>query len=391
MRRLTLLTLFLATVALLAACAQPEPVPTTKTYTETELADFMTGMSDDWESYTDPDLVTAVVAASQAPLNREGCPAVEAIFTFIPVRPGVAPQGLTTLAGTVLARGTYTYDAATDTCTRTAGADGDTLVLRYPYQNDKGTAEAELNIDWGDDTLDVAGRDGELVEVPTAMTATLTADDREVATLNAATDWYNTADCGSADGILEPTRVSLSGNLGSLGFDNVGYSLSDTNLTIQGAVTAGSDLSADLTVSLNGTLTRGPCFAEDFETDSGSLSFGAASSVDGDHSFRLSTGFSDIVLADDFLADGFMGGGMDDFTVDLRGFVSVRLFDGLVQVDGDTAATFDGVLDDENANGTPGENVTIEFSGGGSTTLEAYLRGYGFDLMPALPKLVTSR
>ncbi|CAN5900392.1 hypothetical protein BH24DEI2_BH24DEI2_06920 [soil metagenome] len=389
MRRLTFLILFLTTAALLAACAQPEPVPTAKTYTETELADFMTGMSGDWENYTDPDLIAALTAAANVPLNREGCPAVTDIFTFIPVTVAAAqaaPQGLTTLAGTLLARGTYTYDPATDSCTRTA--DTDRLVLRYPYQNENGTAAAELDIDWGD-TLDVAGRDGELVEVPTATTAALTADGRQVATLNVAASWYNAPECGSADGILEPTSVSLSGNIGSLGFKNLGYSLSDTELAVQGAVTAGSDLSADLAVSLNGTLTRGPCFVETFAADSGSLSLGAASSVgDEDYSFRIATNFSEIVLADDFMDGGFMDDAMN-FTVDLRGVVSVRLSDGLVEVDGDTAATFEGLLHDENANGTPGENVAIQFSGGGSTTLEAYLLGY--DFMPALPSLSALR
>lgn len=388
MRRLTFFSLFLLTAALLAACAQPEPVPTAKTYTETELAAVMTGMGDDWENYpaTDPDLIAALTAASQAPLNREGCPAVEDIFTFIPVEATAPfPQGLTTLAGTNLARGTYTYDPATGTCSRSA--DTDDLVLRYPYQDyqDNTTAAAELNVDWGD-TLDVAGRDGELVEVPTAMTASLSADGREVATLSADTSWYNAPNCGSADGILEPTSVSLSGNVGSLGFKNIGYSLSDTELTVQGAVTAGSELSADLTLTLNGTLTRAPCFVENFKADSGALDFGLASSLgDEDHSFRIATNFSDIVLADDFMDGGFMDDAMD-FTVDLRGFVSVRLSDGTVTVDGDTAATFEGVLDDENANGTPGENVTIQFSGGGSTTLEAYLMGHD-GMMPELPKL----
>ncbi len=394
MKRLTFLLPFLL-AALLAACARPEPVPTGKTYTETDLAAVMNGLGDDWGSFDDPAVFGAVAAALQVPLNLEGCPVVEDIFRFITFKSGLDPQGLATSAdytpadytpaGYTLARGTYTYDPATGTCTY--AADTDNLVLRYPYQTENGSATAELKVDWGD-TLDVADRGGDLYEVPTDMTATFTADGVEVASLNGAFSWYNTPDCGSADGILEPTRVSLSGAVGSVTFSDVGYSLGDTSLQVQGALKAGTELSADLTLNVSGTLTRDACFTDSFEVDSGSLSFGAASTMtDDSHSFRVDTNFSEVVFADFNLSvNDFMAGSF-------QGVASARLSDGTVTVDGDDAATFAGVLDDENANGTPGENVTIDFSGGDSTTLEAYLLGYGFDLMPTamVTKALTPR
>ena len=374
MRRLTFLLLFFFTVGLLAACGQPNP--TAKIYTETDLAAAVTGMSNDWESFNDPVALSAVQAASQAPINQNGCPTLEDIFTLITFESSaLASQSLKTLAGYSLARGTYTYDPSTGACTQTA--DTDNLVFRYPYYTLSGTAaDAELDVDWGD-TLDVAGRDGELVEVPTAMTASLSADGQKVAAVSADLNWYNAPDCGSADGILEPTSVLVSGNVGSVTFTDVGYSLSDTALKVQGAVAAGSELSADFSVSVAGTLSRGPCFVDSFKADSGSLSFGAASTMtDESHSFRVTTNFSDIVFADfDVMFEEFMAG-------NLQGITSVRLSDGTVTIDAGPAATFDGVLDDANANHVPGENVTIQFSGGGTSTLEAYLKSYGFDMMP---------
>ncbi len=380
MRRLTFALTFFLTAALLAACGQPEPVPTAKTYTETELAAAMTDLGDDWETFNDPDFVTAALAALQAPFNQDGCPVVEAVFRLITFK-GTAPQSLTTLAGTTLARGTYTYDASSGACTY--AADTDQLVLRYPYQTQNGdVAAAELGADWGA-TLNVADRDGEVYEVPTDMTASLTADGQEVAAISAAFGWYNAPNCGTADGILEPTGVSVSGASGSVSFSNVGYSLSDTTLNVQGALKAGPDLSADFSLNVDGTLTRDACFIDSFEVDTGTLSFGAASTMSDDgHSFRITTGLSEVVFADfDLSIDEFMAG-------TFQGVVSVRLTDGTVTVDDDLAATFDGVLDDENANGVPGENVTIQFSGGGSTTLEAYLLGY--DFMPTFTSAVSN-
>ena len=359
MRRLTFLLPFLF-AALLAACARPEPVPTAKTYTETELAAVMNGLGDDWGSFDDPAAADAVSAALQVPFNRDGCPVVEDIFTFITFEGmALAPQGLTTLAGSTLARGTYTYDPSSDTCTQTA--DSDNLVLRYPYQTQDGDgAAAELTIDWGD-TLEVASRNGDLYEVPTDMTASLAANGEEVASVSAGARVVQRAGLRHRRRHFgaHPRESERFGRLGE--FRQRRLTASTTTLWLYKVKSPpGPALSADFSLNVTGTLTRAPCFVDTFAVDTGSLSVGAASSMTEDsHSFRVDTNLSEAVFADfDVMFEGFMADA-------LQGVASVRLSGGSVKVDNDLAATFAGVLDDENANGTPGENVTIEFSGGG--------------------------
>ena len=318
----------------------------------------------------DPALGEAVLAAAQAPVNASGCPEVGELFALISfsstTSQSLNAQSLTTLAGgTVLARGTYVYDPAADACTVTD--DTDNLVLNYPYQSADGSiANAKLTVDWGSDTLDVADPAGDLVEVPTDMTVKLASNGDAVADLSAELDWYNASECGTDDGIFEPTQVSLSGSVGSLGVDNVGYSLSDDSLNIQGAVTV-ADLSAELALDVAGNLSRTDCFADTFEVDTGTLSFGLDSE---DDSLSVNVDLSEAVLADNGTT-----------------LTSVTLEGGTLQINGSEAATFSGVLDDSNANGVPGENVTITFSDGDTTDLESFLSDNDVSLpeMPELP------
>lgn len=381
MKRWSLFTLLFILAALLAACGSLPPAE--RTYTESEVVDALNGLIDDVQSVTDLELTEALIATAQLPVNRPNCPTLDDIFELITFT-SAAPnsQALTALAGTMLARGSYVYDSAADMCS--SAADTDNLVLRYPYQTAGGAvAEAELVVDWDVDssTITVADPAGDLAEVPTDMNVMLTVNGESVADVEVALSWYNAPECGTRDGILEPTSVSISGDIGSLSFDDLGYRLSEGSLNVQGGVQAAAGISTDFELSVNGELTRDSCFIDTFKVDTGKLSIGVDSTVTEDsHNFQLDVGLSDVIFTD-FSDVGFGEVMLGDF----QGIASVQLSDGALQIDDVAAASFSGVLDDSNDNGVSGENVTIEFSAGGSTTLEDFLTDNDFGVMPLPP------
>jgi len=360
--------------ALLAACT-PREAPPTRTFTEEEVVKAVSGLIEDINSISDPVLAEIVVASGQAPVNRPGCPHLENVFDLITFSSDTTDlQTLTTQAGTMLARGSYYYDPVKDTCNATA--DTDKLVFRYSYQASSGkVVEAEVVIDWGTSTLDVAGPSGDLHEAPTDMNVMVKLNGQSVADVDVSSSWYNAPECGSDEGILEPTKVSVSGTIGSLGFTDVGYTLDEDSLNVQGRVEAAAGISTDLNLSLGGDLSRSPCFIDSFKTDTGMLSVGIDSSIGKDSNrFQLDATLSDAVFAefDVDLGDIMFG--------TLQGLASVELSDGTLQIDGAAAASFSGTLDDGNGNGVSGENVTINFSAGDTTDLESFLTENDFGL-----------
>ena len=379
MKRLSV-CLVLATL-LLSACGGIEPpTPEPETFTEEEVVEALNGLIKDVRSVTDVELGEALAATAHLPLDGTDCPQVENIFTLITFTStaelGTASTAVTTLSGTVLARGTYRYDPMTDTCTVTP--DTDNLVLHYPYETLSGTpAEAELTVDWdvSSDTLDVADPNGALVEVPTSMNAKLVADGERVADLDVELGWYNTAECGTEDGILEPTRVSASGALGSLRLTDVGYSLSEDALNVQGEIGAEAGLGVSFSLSADGELTRDSCFSSGFEVETASLELEVDSSITEEiDSFRLEMDLSEFEFAE-------FPEGTDDIMIGTFQGIAAVTVDGSLAINGDAAASFSGVLDDSNDNGVSGENVTITFSAGGTTTLEAFLVENNFGVM----------
>ena len=106
---------------------------------------------------------------------------------------------------------------------------------------------------------------------------------------------------------------------------------------------------------MTGPLTREPnCYLRGFEPESGAVDMRLSSTKAGDtSSFRLAFTFDDLVL--------------DDPTGN-----SVAV-DGDLSVDGAAAVTFNGTLDDEDADGIPGDNLVLEFANGDTTTLEAFI------------------
>lgn len=265
-----------------------------------------------------------------------------------------------------LPRGTYEYDAATGDWVPVAG--GDTLVLRWSYENfePSTTHQAELAVDWdvASATEVVDDGFGSMIEVPTDMSASLSVDGDEVAAFALAADWYESDTCGP---ILEPSSLSLSGYVGDdsarLELD-LGFSIGDDTISTQGQViaSAGADSATfDWDLSMNGAVTRdGNCFLANFDLESGSLAFGISATVAGEtDSLEFAVDFSNIV--------------MDEFGA----VTSVELSNGVITLNGLAAVTFEGTLNDQNGNGVPGENVTLSFADGTTMTLEAFLLSSG--------------
>ena len=369
MKRLSV-CLALATLLLPACGRLGSPTPEPRTFTEEEVVEALNGLVEDVRSVTDIRLGEALVATAHLPLGSAGCPQLENIFTLITFTStaelGTASAAVTTLSGTVLTRGTYRYDPVTDTCT--VISDTDNLVLHYPYETPDGTsAEAELTVDWevSSDTLDVADPNGALAEVPTSMNVKLVANGDSVTNLDIELSWYNTAECGTEEGLLEPTSVSVSGKVGSLSLTNVGYSLSEDALNVQGEMSAEAGLEVSFALRADGEPSRNPCFSSGFEVETATLELEVASSItEESNSFRLEMALSEFVFA--------FPEGTDDDMVGLQGIAAVTV-GGSLTIDGDAAGSFSGVLDDSNDNGVSGENVRITFSAGGTTTLEDFL------------------
>lgn len=225
--------------------------------------------------------------------------------------------------------------------------------------------DAELVVDWtagGSATQEVLDESGNPVEVPTEANMTLTVDGDTAADVDAEFDWYSDSTC--TDGILEPTRVAVDGYLGvdaTVTLTDVGTQVTSDTVSTSGDVTLaadGDEAGFGWDVSATGTIERAAdCFVEDFEVDSGSVEFSAYAdpAAEPRSTFGFEFGFDDIVL------------GADD---DLE---SVDLSGGKITVDGSTAVTFSGTLDDADDDGIWGDNVTVNFSGGTSKSLEAVI------------------
>ena len=280
---------------------------------------------------------------------------------------GVAASELVPMAIYTLLRGEFEYDEtdyASDVYPWSHVGASEDLVLRWTFlASPAATAEstAVLTIDWDAPGATVFATDrwGDVQEVPTDASAVLTIDGTSAADAVLTAAWY---DCASAGGpVLDPTMISLDGSIGGvIDIDEVGYTVTDTSAGSSGGVTVGTAseyASFTWNVSANGTPVRTDCFLSDFTVDSGSVELGFETLVGGEtDSLEFGMGFSDIV-------------------VDEIGVVSVALNDGAIRVDGATAVTFDGTLDDANDNGIVGDNVTVRFADGTSATLEELLEG----------------
>jgi len=266
---------------------------------------------------------------------------------------------------TSLPRGIWAWDDTEFLWVETGASDD--LVLRWTFMDAASvTRTAAMVVDWGV-TTQVRDAAGDLVEAPTAMNVTMTVDATVViGDVDAEFDWYSGAAC--SDGILEPVRVAVDGSFGvdatlvldALTLQLTPVSATDAELDLSGEVVASADgdrAGVAWDATLTGPLTRGgDCFVDTFEPESGAvdvLLFSERAGVTSSFGFALS--FDDIVVDD---ATG------EPVSVDL---------DGDLTVDGTAAVTFGGTLDDEDADGIPGDNLVLVFANGDTTTLEAFI------------------
>ena len=352
MRRCVILAA--AAVLVLAACTGADPTGGT-TFGEADVAQTATGLGDAFEG----------MAAEMGQEDAAAALAAFPGFTMVPVAVTGADGSLSLQvrpsATEPLPRGIYAYD--TETFEWVAVGASDDLEYRWTFEDPDGVErDASIVVDWGvtDEVEDVFG---DLVEVPTAMSATLRVDAVEVAGVDAEFAWYTAAAC--PNGVLQPTRVYVDGSLGTdttLSLNDLTVTLTGDAIATSGEVVAqspGKRVGFDWDVSVAGTIQRVDCFIDTFEPTSGSIGLTVVSEASG---VVKSVGFA---------------GSFDEIVLDTDTGVWVSVdIDGSITIDGAAAVTFAGTLDDEDGDGIPGENVTLAFSNGESTTLAAFIEDH---------------
>lgn len=370
-RTLVLSVATLALVAALAACGGPSVKTGLMTQQQAEQsvgqtsADFSQlasqTMSDDtftalstFTTFGGVPLAPTVLAASRA----SGLAGVAALSRL----------AAAVAANSQLPRGEYDYSGGT--WTENSGVDTNgALVLKADVPASVGgTVPATLTLDWGTTVAltDTLSSPTATVEAPTAMTVTLILDGATAADLDLGFDWASGAACSVTGDVAQLDGLSVDGTLGDsseLTFTGVGFQIASDAITTSGtldAASGGDSASLDWDVSLSGTTVRDPstCGVADFQLASGDLTFASSSTVGGDsHSSSFQVGFDNLVY------DGTT-----------NALASVDL-DGSATVDGRTAFTFSGPLDDlqdPGTDGVPGAHVIVTYSDG-SSTLEALI------------------
>ena len=360
MRHPTRLALAALTAALLSACAEPVTAP--------PAASGPVNQQDVTKSAQDlSDQLLAVLeraAQDKGVVALQGFPQ-DALMTnpffgygvsAAQRRAGGTNRMLGALAKNDLPRGDYTYDGQW----RRTG-DSDDLSLTWPYDAKPETsapdaATATATFDWNALSPTVqADAYGETLEVPTGLRMTLTADGQSAADITAQTTYYT--GCGKTT--LEPTSLTVNGTGSLLQLENVGYQVRESDagdsVTTQGKVSlTDSPLTLEWNVAVNGELTRQNCLTQNFVPTDGSLSL-SLSGFEGDtKSVALELSFSGTTAPD------------------VRGSL-------VVNDDASRAVTFSGELSDANGNGVPGDDVTVRFPDGSSTTLENLLESIPTD------------
>lgn len=264
------------------------------------------------------------------------------------------------LATNDLPTGDYNYEVSDEGAEAWVRVgDSDDLSLTWPYDAAPETpapdaATATATFDW--DALSPTVRAdayGESIEVPTGLNLALTANGQGAADVDVATTYYT--GCGEAT--LEPTSLTVNGTGSLLKLENVGYRVSESgagdSVTTQGKVTVVDEgIALEWNVAVNGELTRQNCLTESFVPEGGAISLSLGGFQGDTKSVALNVEFS----------------GTDE--PDVSGAITVN-------DDKDREVTFSGTLSDANGNGVPGEDVTVRFPNGSSTTLEKLLESLG--------------
>lgn len=332
-------TLLVALVtAWLAGCSAPRPDPSMSSEEASAAASEVAAAFGGFASSSHSELESAALARLTA--------------TPLPLQ---ATIGL-------LPRGVYTFDAAGDEWVLTGPSD--VLELNWEFEHE-GEHDGRLVVDWDADapTTFVRLESGQNHEAPQGARANLEVDGDEAGELAVGASYVVNA-CGFS----EPESVDLSGFLGHdderLELTAIDFTFEEgaqSTFTSHGDVSARADddsLSLSWNVALNGSVARdaATCHVEDVSVTSGEVELELAADVFGKKkSLGLSADFSDVMFDEG------------------SGAFSVALADGRVLLDGVLAIAFDGVLDDANRNGVPGDNLSLTFAGGETMTLEEFL------------------
>lgn len=279
---------------------------------------------------------------------------------------GLAPASLPEGEGSDLPRGVYELDEASGDWVQVA--DSDDLDLNWTEDGEA----ARLLIDWdaASPTVRRTLADGEEVELPTGASASLAVAGEVVADVDQTAAWPINR-CGT---LTEPGDVAVDGVVrhgqAQLTLDRVSLSVDagETAATAStsgrlglGAPAGGAWASWDVRLDLDVTRDEATCRITDGAVVSGRLRLDAGVVGDGgEGSFGVATDFAPVV---------------DPATQEVEG---LELTNGRLTLGATLAATWDGVLDDANGNGVPGENLVLTFEDGSMSLEELILERLPF-------------
>lgn len=327
-----LATLSVSIALFLAACSSPQGPSLSASETGEAVS---AAMADAQSVLGDPDW-------SQLPVNALGV---------------VMTTGLPLATDGALPRGVYQYDAVAGEWAFVSASDD--LDLGWTHD----AVAYRLLFDWNATapTLWVEDSAGDEYEVPAGGAATAYQAGSVVAAAAFTSGWF-TNQCGYD----EPSAGSLSGHIGGpdamLSLDELALSITDTAAVdvvaaqAQATASVGEDsVSVYFDVTARGELERDvDCLIVDFAVQSGDVRAGIAIDVDGEQrSLDFATAFSD----PEYEAGVLSGIGLN----------------GSLRVDGVTAVTFVGALNDANDNGIPGDELLLTFADSETQTLEEFL------------------
>jgi hypothetical protein len=296
------------------------------------------------------DAASAQLAAVEALLaDFEGDPAVAAMMSEqgMATLDGFAPTGAVMRSGIVtgletgsLPRGVYVWNELTLAFDEVA-ADDD-LVFHWTTED---AEAAELRFDWSANGP-ITVVDGS--EVPTGMNVTLSLDGAIVGDVDVSAAFSETCD--------DLRRVTVDGFAGAdtrLTAEAVTVGLDDTSFDTSGRITVssgGDHASVHWDVDVKGTFYEACDYAMEPTVDEGTVAFGTTTSFGGSEtSFDFGLAFGNVVMTPE---------GSATFDVD-----------GSVKVNGASAVTFTGTVDDAFV----GDGVVLTFADGEIMTLEAFI------------------
>jgi hypothetical protein len=332
----------LTVAALLAACSQPPAGPS---LTADQAGDKVASLADSFGALlSDPD-----------------------ITAFVDMVAGLTPAGMSYQEASQLRRGVYEYDDVAGEWVKVG--DSDDLVLLWTVE--PGSSPAQLVADWDASAPTVMRTlvGGDEVELPTGARFQLSVDGQVVADI-AQTGTWPVNQCGTLSevGDLYFDGLVTDGD-GALTFDMVGLSLEAGDTTATASTSGGLALTVeageawvDWDLSLDLAIDRdADCVVSDVEVTSGHVQVAAGVETPaGSASIGVTTGFAPVFAS-----------GTGEIT-------GLELTGGSLVLDGALAVTWDGVLDDGNGNGIPGDGLVLTFSDG-SMTLEEFIQDqFGF-------------